>query len=99
MTTSSPRPRYHVLALDGARRRRPHNLSDVFSWKFSKEAMKVNGFDNLFAMEIDLTNTIQEMAKQCMYPCLSPPHAADSNGMTGNMVEESRSRSHLWTRR
>ena len=42
-----------------------HNLSDAFGQKFGREAVKVNGFSNLSAMEIDPTSSMQEMIEQC----------------------------------
>ncbi|KAI8365554.1 ATPase GET3 [Blakeslea trispora] len=54
-----------------------HNLSDAFGQKFSKEATLVNGFNNLYAMEIDPTSSIQEMIEQ-----------SDQNNPMGGMMQD-----------
>lgn len=60
-----------------------HNVSDAFGQKFGKDATLVNGYENLYAMEIDPVSSIQDMIEQS-----DKESNGAGGGAMGSMVQD-----------
>ena len=60
-----------------------HNLSDAFAQKFDKEPTLVNGFDNLYCMEIEASSSIESFKQQMV--AAEGEAVGDEGGSAGGM--------------
>lgn len=82
LALAHPNDQFLLISTDPA-----HNLSDAFCQKFGKEAIKVNGLDNLQCMEIDPEAAMTDLQNQAQQFNNDPndPLKSMMNDMTGSI--------------